>query len=320
MGPLPKSRVQPSIRPFYTTGVDYCEPVFVKMSKRRGVRPVKCYVALFVCFSTKAIHLELVEDLTTESFIATLRRFTSRRGKPKDIYSDNGTNFVGAYRELQELVALWKTEEFQRDITTALSLDEITWHFQPPRAPHFGGLWESSVKLVKTHLKRVVGKTLLTYVQFITLLTQVEACINSRPLVPLSDEPSDLAALTPSHFLIGDVLTNYPEPSITDLPANRLNQWQQIQQIQQHFWSRWSRDYLNTLQQRGKWTTSSPNLSPGDLVIMKEDNIPPLQWKLARVIDIHPGQDSITRVVSLRTANGTKKRPITKLCLLPKSE
>lgn len=317
MGELPKSRVQTPIRPFYSTGVDYCGPVLVKMTKRKGSTPNKCYIAIFVCFSTKALHLELVEDLTTNSFIAALRRFMSRRGKPKDIFSDNGTNFVGAHRELQELVELWKTEEFQKELSTTLSQNAITWHFQPPRAPHFGGLWESSVKLVKTHLKRVLGRSILTYVQFVTLLTQIEACINSRPLTPLSDDPNDLCPLTPSHFLIGDILTNNPEPSLLELPVNTLNHWQHVQQLLQHFWSRWSNDYLTGLQRRRKWTAFRPNLTVGDMVIVKEDNLPPLQWKMARVLEVHPGPDNRVRVVTIKTTSGTITRPITKLCLLP---
>uniref|UniRef100_A0A1B6EB86 Integrase catalytic domain-containing protein n=2 Tax=Clastoptera arizonana TaxID=38151 RepID=A0A1B6EB86_9HEMI len=321
MGELPRARVQIPSRAFYNCGVDYCGPFVVKISKRRGTAQTsKCYIALFVCFSTKAVHLELVEDLTTESFIAALRRFISRRGKPRNIFSDNGTNFVGACHELRELSELWASEQFGNSVVTASSREGIAWRFQPPSAPHFGGLWESSVKLLKTHLKRCIGKSILTYTQFVTLLTQVEACINSRPLTPLSESPIDLTPLTPSHFLIGDVLTANPEPFLLNTPTNRLNHWQLVQQMLQHFWLRWSRDYLNTLQQRKKWTTASPNPQIGDMVIIKEDNLPPLQWKLARVINVHPGKDSKVRVVSVKTSSGTFKRPITKLCFLPVSD
>ncbi|XP_075210228.1 uncharacterized protein LOC142317554 [Lycorma delicatula] len=197
MGDLPKSKVQATLLPFYITGVDYCGPFNVRLNKRRGSVPAKCYIALFVCFSTKALHLELVEDLTTESFIAALKRFMSRRGKPKDKYSDKERKFVGAQLEQQELCDLQKGENFKNTVSTFLAQDGVTWQFIPPKAPYFGGLWEFSVKL---HLTRTMRTSVLTYTQFVTLLTQIEACINSHPLIPLSDQPNGLSALTPFSF------------------------------------------------------------------------------------------------------------------------
>lgn len=243
----------------------------------------------------------------------------ARRGKPTDIYSYNSTNFVGACKELKELRELFISEQFQSVVIDTLINDGIQWHFQPPSAPHFGGLWESSVKLVKNHMKRVIGCTCLTLIEFSTLLTQIEACVNSRPLTPMSEEPTDLLPLTPSHFLIGDVLTSVPEPTLISLPMNRLNHWQQIQQMMQHFWSRWSKEYLNNLQQRSKWVKPTPNIEVNDLVVLKEDNLPPLHWKLARVVEVHPGSDNHVRVVTIRTSSGVMKRLVTKLCPLPKS-
>ncbi|UYV83333.1 hypothetical protein LAZ67_23000609 [Cordylochernes scorpioides] len=158
---------------------------------------LKFYIALFVCFATKAIHLELVSDLSTGSFIAALRRFTSRRGTPSDIYSDNGTNFKGAAKFLNEQYALLQASEIQNYITYS----EINWHFMPPHAPYFGGIWESNIKSVKMILKKVIGSSLLTFEELTTFLTQNEATLNQRSLTPLSEDPNDLEALTPAHFL-----------------------------------------------------------------------------------------------------------------------
>lgn len=138
---------------------------------------------------------------------------------PSDIYSDNGTNFQGADRELQQNFQLiTQNSEFQNAITN----DGITWHFIPSAAPHFGGLWEAGVKSFKFHLKRVIGSHTLSRTEFMTLLCSVEACLNSRPISAVSDDPTDLSALMPGYFLIGRPLVSVPEPSVLDLNPNRL--------------------------------------------------------------------------------------------------
>ncbi|XP_075210253.1 uncharacterized protein LOC142317582 [Lycorma delicatula] len=245
MGNLPEARVTPPLRAFMTTGVDYCGSFLVKTSRKHGIISTKCYIALFICFTTKAIHLEVAEDMTSTAFIAAFRRFIARRGKPKDVYSDNGTNFVGACKELRS-EEIFKNEQLESKLIDNFADEGIHWHFQPPSGPHFGRLWELLVKLVKTHMRRVIGTSCLTLIEFSTFLTQIEACINSRPFTAISDEPSHLFPLTPAHFLIGDVLTSIPEQNLQSLPVTRLSHWQQIQQRIQHFWSRWSREYLNS--------------------------------------------------------------------------
>lgn len=230
MGELPKARVSLT-SPFHNTGKDYAGPFIVKDRKGRGCKTSKAYVYLFVYFATKAVHLELVSDLTTETFIAALRRFSERRGKPAHIYSDNSTNFVGANRELKELARF--LIENTRFIEETMSEIGIRWHFIPSHSLHFGGLWEAEVKATKYHLKRVAGNAILTFEEFYTLLTQVEAILNSRPLTPLSSDPNDLT-LIPAHFLVGRPLTS-PNPTLTKLPEFRLSRWQLIQNLQQHF-------------------------------------------------------------------------------------
>ncbi|XP_076660276.1 uncharacterized protein LOC143363596, partial [Halictus rubicundus] len=238
MGNLPRDRVM-ATRPFQTTGVDFCGPFFIKEKKHRNTKKIKVYVAVFVCFVTKAIHLELVSELSTEAFIATLRRFFSRRGYASTIYSDNGTNFVGAKNKLDEIQAFLTSEQHKKPINSYLNSNGISWHFSPPRTPHFGGLWEAAVKTFKHQMYRTIGDTLFSFEVFNTYITEIEAILNSRPLTPLSSDPNDLSALTPAHFLIGESLTNIPERDVSDIATNRLSVWEHIQKMKQHFWTRW---------------------------------------------------------------------------------
>ncbi|XP_029176757.1 uncharacterized protein LOC114944869 [Nylanderia fulva] len=189
-------------------------------------RSQKGYIAVFVCFWSKAIHLEVVSDYSSEAFIAALRRFVSRRGLCTDVYSDCGTTFVGADRTLRELFKASTSEGLH--IARAANTQGIRWHFNPPAAPHFGGLWEAAVKSTKFHLRRVIGDTTLTFEELNTLLTQIEACLNSRPLQALSDDPDDTSALTPGHFIIGAPLLAIPEPSRIGQSSSTLSRWHHL--------------------------------------------------------------------------------------------
>ena len=186
-----------------------------------------------------------------------------------------------------------------------------------PGAPNFGGLWESGVRLIKYHIRRVVGNSIFSFPQFNTLTIQIEAIVNSRPIIPLSSDPSDLIALTPSHFLVGDVLTNIPQPRLTVPKTNLREKWQHAQQLMEHFWRRWSTQYLSELQTRSKWKEKRGNVEIGRLILIKEDNLPPAQWKLGRIIETHPGADGLVRVVTVKTAQGNLKRALSKICPLP---
>ncbi|UYV64718.1 hypothetical protein LAZ67_3001747 [Cordylochernes scorpioides] len=200
--------------------------------------------ALLTVVNTRAIHLELISSLTTDALISTIRRFIARRGKPATIHSDNATNFVGAHKIIGKLC---------HNASKVLTNSEgIQWKFIPPSAPHFGGLWEAGVKSMKYHLRRTMGSALLNFEELTTSLAQIEACQNSRPLCPLSEDPEDLQALTPGHFLIGGSLTELPDED--DIIAMSLpNRWQLIQKSMNHFWTRWSQEYVSQLQQRSKW-------------------------------------------------------------------
>ncbi|XP_061512596.1 uncharacterized protein LOC133393156 [Anopheles gambiae] len=196
----------------------------------------------------------------------------------------------------------------------------IDWSFIPPRSPHFGGIWEAGVKQVKYHLKRIVGDRKLSYEELYTTLTQMEAVLNSRPLVSSSDDPSDYTAITPAHFLIGREMQTVPEPDYSTLKENHLSRWQLVQSMLQHFWKRWTAEYLPELQNRSKWLKRKV-IKVGSLVLLADQNAPLLQWPLARIVAAHPGDDGTIRVVTVKTANGAEfKRAVTEVCFLPLDE
>ncbi|XP_029156832.1 uncharacterized protein LOC114929451 [Nylanderia fulva] len=202
-------------------------------------------------------------------------------------------------------------------IANILANDGVKWSFNPPSAPHFGGKWEAGVKSVKFHLRRVLGDARLTYEELTTLLVQIEAILNFRPLTALSDDPSDPTALTPGHFLVGSTLATVPEPSLQEVPQNRLSRWQLLQCMKESFWQRWSSEYLQQLQTTSKQYRPQDAFRKGALVLIKDERFPPTKWPLARITDVHPGVDGLIRVATVKTATSSFKRPIVKLCLLP---
>lgn len=239
-------------------------------------------------------------------FLAAFRRFIARRGRCSYVFSDNGTNFVGAHRYLVKIM---------KDV---IAQEKIRWSFSPPVTPNFNGLAEAGIKSAKSYLKKVVGEQVLTFEEFYTILVQIEAILNSRPLVDVSSDPNDFSVLTPGHFLTLEPLTSIPDPDLSHLKLNQLNRWQLLQKIHQDFWKRWHLEYLNSMMQRSKSTSDAPILRINDLVLLKDDNLPPLRWKLGRVINLHPGDDGIVRVATVKTTTGIFKRGVVKLCPLPK--
>lgn len=315
MGQLPSCRVTPSY-PFEVTGVDYAGPVLVKQGVRKQ-KSVKAYFAVFVCMTTKAIHLELVSDMTTEAFLAALHRFVSRRGLPREIHSDNGSNFKGAKSELHELFLLFKDRDSSSQIAEYCQPREISWCFIPPDAPNFGGIWEAAVKSTKFHLKRTLKQALLTFEEYATVLSQVEAVLNSRPLFTQSSNPADPEVLTPGHFLICRPLVAVPQPSSEGVAPGRLSRWQYLQYLRDQFWKVWKRDYLLSLQPRGKNRKVIANIQPGMVIILEDRDSPPQSWKLGRVIQVYPGPDGLVRTADIKVGNSILKRPVCKLSVLP---
>lgn len=222
MGNLPVVRVSAPSRSFLHCGVDYAGPVSVRASAGRAIAYRKAYIALFVCLSTRAIHLELVSDYSTAALMSAYARFCSRRGLPQSVYSDNGTMFVGADKEL---TAVYRAALRDPTFLNATASDRVAWHFIPPATPHFGGIWEAEVRSVKHHMRRALENHTLTFEELITLLC-LEVCLNSRPIASLTDTLDDYEALTPGHFLIGCALTVTREPTLLDLSENHLTRWQ----------------------------------------------------------------------------------------------
>lgn len=233
----------------------------------------------------------------------------------QSLTSDNGSNLKGADNELRRMFN--EASEFYKDVSAYLLNENTEWTFIPPLSPHMGGLWEAGVKSVKHHLRRVIGTSTLTFEEMSTLLCQIEACVNSRPLISISKDPGDLAPLTPGHFLIGHALSTLPEPGFVDFDKTPVDRYRLVSKMKDDFWRRWRSDYLHTLQPRTCWKNVQDSVVLNSLVLVTDENTPPAKWPLGRIVKLHPGKDYLTRTVTVRTAEGEYVRPIVKMCLLP---
>ena len=307
MGDLPSSRIEAPERAFSCVGLDFAGPLKFKC----GIECLKGYVAVFVCFASKAVHLEAVSSLTSDAMVAAMRRFIARRDIPSQIVSDNATNFVGARRDLNELEKVVKAG--------AQSYHSIERLFIAPRSPNFGGLWEAVVKSMKHHLRRVIGNSILTYEEMTTILCQIEQVLNNRPLMALTNNSDDIFALTPSMLVNGSRLDAIPQPYLQkmDVRGHPAERFRALQQLLSQFWKRWASEYVATLQPRGKWRQERANLSVDDVVLITDDGIPPLQWSIGRVMQLKLGHDGSARVALVRTSRGEMTRPVSKLRRVP---
>ncbi|XP_068218281.1 uncharacterized protein [Palaemon carinicauda] len=309
MADLPLERVIPAA-PFTHTGVDFFGPQEVK--EGRQIR--KRYGVLFTCLSTRAIHIETANSLDTSSFINALRRFVARRGNVKKIWCDNGTNFHGA-EELRKSL-----QEMNDDQVRAfLSKESISWTFNPPTASHMGGVWERQIRTVRKVLtplfKEHAGR--LDDESYRTLLTEVEATVNDRPLTTVSDSPDDLQPLSPAQLLTQKSSVVMPPPGVFQKGDMYLRQrWRYVQFLANLFWTRWRREYLSTLQERQKWNKEKRHLQVGDIVLVKDDNQLRSNWMMGRVISTGKDRTGFVRSVVLKTQTSELHRPIQKLVLL----
>ncbi len=256
------------------------------------------------------------EVIKRKAFLFAFKRFISRRGNPSIVYSDNGMNFVGAKNKLHVLYTFLQNQANTNSIVEFVGNKGITWKFIPPHSPHWGGIWEAGIKSTKSQLARVIGTACLTFEELSTVLTQIEAILNLRPLSSLSNDPADLECLTPGHFLIGQSITAIPEVDVSLKKENRLDVWNRCCQLQQQFWKRWSMEYLSRLQHRPKWLVPKRELEVNELVLIKEDAVPPLHWPRGRVTKVIVGSDGRARAVQIKTVRGEIIRPITKICPL----
>ena len=312
MAALPAERLTPGKSPFEFTGVDYFGPVFVT----QGRSQVKRWGCLFTCLTTRAVHLEVAHTLDTESFLCALSRFISRRGTPSKIYSDNGTNFTGAEKELRCMVQSLN----QTRVQEACLKRNIEWHFIPPSASHMGGVWERIVQSVKRVLRAVLKDVNVQDEALHTALCQVEKILNDRPITQNTVDVRDPEPLTPSKLLL---LKGNPceSPGTFDKRDTYYNRrFKQAHLVANHFWERWVKEYLPLLQERSKWYETVRNLRAGDVVLLCDENNPRGQWPMGVIEEVFKGRDSLVRSVTLRIGQRQLTRPIAKLCLLEEAQ
>ncbi len=309
MADLPAARLTPSAPPFSQVGVDYFGPFMVK----RGRSVVKRYGVIFTCMAIRAVHLEIAHSLDTDSCIGAIRRLIARRGPVKHVWSDNGTNLVGAERLLREEISKWN----QLQIQHALLQKGIDWHFSPPYGSHHGGVWERMIRSVRKILFGLMNEQVyhLDDESLQTLFCEVEGILNSRPISEMSSDPKDLSALTPNHLLLlqsGEVLPPGTFTAEDNIPKRR---WRIVQYLSDQFWKRWTREYLPLLQQRQKWTNVERNIKKGDIVLLM-DKAPRNSWAMGRVVQANTDKQGLVRVAEVQTQSGLVVRPVSKLCLL----
>ena len=292
-------------------GLDYAGPFSVRVGRNRIE---KRYICLFTCLHMRAVHLEVDHSLEADSFIMALRRFQSRRGNPVRILSDNGTNFVGAERELRESLQ----EIDPKRVADELSARGVQWIFNPPAAPWFGRAWESLIKSAKRAMKAIMGNVVTVDEVFLTVVAEVESLLNSRPLVygGSSTSATDVSVLTPNHFLHGRASSNLTPEEFVQRDMSLRRRWRHSQFLADQFWGRWRRKYVPHLIERSKWRNIRSNIRRGDLVLIVEDNVPRGQWRLGRVIAPIASADGLVRSAEVVTKTGSYVRAVGKLALL----
>ena len=311
MADLPADRVRGDEPPFTHSGVDFFGPLMVKVGRSTPKR----YGCLFTCLQTRAVHIEVASSLDSSSFINCLQRFMCRRGNIKSIRCDNGTNFIGAERELREAVASIDHHK----IGQFLLPQEIEWLYNVPGAPHMGGVWERLVRSIKQVLQVLLREQLLDDEGLSTIMCQAEFIVNSRPLTHVSDNANDPQPITPNHLLHLRAPTVFPLGVFEQKDQYSRRRWRQVAYMAKVFWGRWRREYMTTLQCRHKWQQTSRNVKPDDVVLLLNDDALKRQWTLARVIDVRRDADGYVRAATVKTAAGIFQRPIVKMCLLEES-
>ncbi|XP_045506279.1 uncharacterized protein LOC123702546 [Colias croceus] len=307
-GDLPAERTEAFVRPFTNCGLDYFGPMTVTIGRRREKR----WGALFTCLSTRAVHIELVGALTTDSAIMAMRRMAARRGWPRVMYSDNATNFRGADTELRRAIEVWESELKDYGLQ-----QRMNWKYITPGAPHQGGAWERLIRSVKTSLLAVLFQKEPHEEILITLLAEVEHTINARPLTHVPVTPEDPEALTPNHFLLGGP-SDMPLVGACEHVTKRT--WKKAQALANEFWRRWVREYLPTLNPRGHLRHDRQALKVGDIVIVADAALPRNVWPRGRITQTFPGPDGEIRSVMVQSRGHQLKRPVTKVVVLPVEE
>ena len=311
MAPLPTPRTTKMQGAFQVAGVDYFGPILAT----RGRSTVKLWGVIFRCMATKAVHLELTDSLDTQGALMAISRFQARRGNVKELWSDNGRNLRAADKELKRILERLDQQQLRRK----LAIDKISWKFSPPADPEAGGVWERSIRTVKTILRTILREQRPRYEVLLTLFCEAEKIMNSTPLFHVGVESADGDVLTPYHFLIGRAAPSYPAGTSSD-DMDLRKRWQYAQKLADHFWQRWAREYLPTLAQRAKWHKSSTDVQIGDIVIIADNQHPRGLWPKGIVEQVYRGADNVVRSAEVRTIHGRLHRPVRKLIILPIAE
>ena len=307
MADLPSTRVSIGDPPFTHTGVDCFGPFYIKQRRSQ----VKRYGILFTCMTVRAIHVEVAPDLSLSSFINALRRFIARRGPIRSLTCDNGTNFVGAANELRREIVAWNSK-----VTSSYLLrHQIDWHFNPPNASHFGGVWERQIRTIRKVLLSVLGQQILTDDLLHTLLCEVEAIINGRPITTVTCDVNDLVPLSPAKLLT--LREGVKDNILVDSADNYARKrWKQVQYLANLFWVRWRDEYVKEMQVRQKWVKQTRDLKVDDVVLVVDNSLPRGHWCLGRVVDTVRNNDGHVRRVKVRVRNNIIERPLSKLVLV----
>ena len=316
-GDLPYGRIEIGRPPFYNTGIDYFGPILTKQSRRTRstTGKTKRWGALFTCLNIRAVHLEIVWDLTTDSFISALRRFCSRRGYPHIISSDNGTNLVEADSELKTALKGLDKKRIEEEVNN----NQTKWLFNPPCSPWISGGMESMVKVTKRALKAVIKDDENFFFAddaLYTIIAEVESAVNSQPLTNVSDSIDDYEILTPNHFLLGRRSNNTSVINNKEVNVTVKRKWKAVQAATNMFWSRWTREYLPMLTERKKWLSFNINLKMGDLVLLCDKNLKRSHWPLGRVVETLPGPDNVVCVAKVQMKDSSYVRSVASLALL----
>ena len=308
MANLPPERCLPDHPPFTNTGVDLFGPLHVKL----GRSDVKRYGCVYTCFTTRAIHLEVLNSLEADSFINGFLRFISRRGRPSKIWSDNGTNLVGAQSELSR--GLRQLD--RKSVIAAARQKMVEWSFNPPLASHQGGVWERQIRTIRRILVALINTSARMSDEILhTTLCCVEAIVNSRPITKCSSDICDDSPLSPNHLLLMKSDSTLPWGDCHDGDTYR-KRWRQVQHLSDQFWRRWLKEYLPELQKRHKWQQVLYDLKVGDLVLVMDEGSPRGAWPLGLVTATNRGRDGLVRSAKIKTKSTVMTRPITKLVLL----
>lgn len=316
MSNLPADRLTQS-PPFTQVGLDVFGPWTVCARRTRGgLAESKRWAVMFTCLVTRAVHLEVIESLSTSSFINALRRFTAIRGPAKLFRSDRGTNFVGVCKELGITPEDATLHSYLRD-------QGCTWDFNLPHSSHMGGAWERMIGMARRILDSILLKMhspSLSHEVLTTLMAEVAAIMNARPIVPVSSDPDMPTILTPAMLLTQKVDSVSAPLEDIDLKDLYRSQWKQVQSLADSFWKRWRQEYLTTLQPRRKWQAEQASLQVGDVVLLKDKEAKRNQWPTGLVVNTFPGQDSRVRKVEARVVQGgtprVYSRPATEVVLL----